>query len=54
MILTQRQAWLAAIEGLNLALLVDRQHDGMGRRIDIEPDNVAQFGSFESLNYRHR
>ena len=42
--LLQRQAWLGAIEGLNLALLVDRQHDGMGRRIDIEPDNVAQLG----------
>src|ERR1700730_8988701 len=26
------------------SLLVDRQHDGMGRRIDIEPDNVAQLG----------
>jgi hypothetical protein len=37
----QRQARLGAIEGLNLALLVDRQHDGVGR-VDIEPDNVAQ------------
>src|SRR5450631_669455 len=26
------------------SLLVDRQHDGVGRRIDIEPDNVAQLG----------
>jgi hypothetical protein len=26
--LLQRQAWLGAIEGLDLALLVDRQHDG--------------------------
>jgi hypothetical protein len=30
--LLQRQAWLGASEGLNLALLIDRQHDGMGRR----------------------
>src|SRR5882757_5732783 len=42
--LLQRQARLGAIKGLNLALLVDRQHDGVGRRIDIEPDNVAQLG----------
>src|SRR6202051_2137928 len=42
--LLQRQAWPGAIEGLDLALLVDRQHDGVGRRIDIEPDNVAQLG----------
>ena len=33
-----------AIEGLNLALLVDRQYDGVGWRIDIESDNVAQLG----------
>jgi hypothetical protein len=42
--LLQRQARLGAIEGLNLALLVDRQDDGMGRRVDIEPDDVAQLG----------
>lgn len=42
--LLQRQTRLGAIEGLNLALLVDRQHDGVGRRIDIQPDNVAQLG----------
>ena len=38
----QRQAWLGAIERLDLALLVDREHDGMRRRIDVEPDHVAQ------------
>ena len=38
------QAGLGAIEGLNLRLLVDRKHDRMGRRIDIEPDHVAQLG----------
>jgi hypothetical protein len=56
--LLQRQAWLGAIEGLNLALLVDRQHDGMGRRINIESDNVAQLGDevwiVRELELRHR
>ena len=36
------QAGLGAVERLDLALLVNRQHDGMGGRIDIEPDDVAQ------------
>jgi hypothetical protein len=40
--LFQRQARLGAIESLDLALLVERQHDGVGRRIEIEPDHVAQ------------
>ena len=40
--LLHRQAGLGAVERLDLALLVDRQHDGMGRRVDIEPDDVAQ------------
>lgn len=42
--LLQGKARLGAVESLDLALLVDRQHDGMRRRIDIEPDHVAQFG----------
>jgi hypothetical protein len=40
--LLQRQAGLGAVERLDLALLVDGQHDGVRRRIDIEPDDVAQ------------
>src|SRR5207342_1721661 len=40
--LLQRQARQGAIESLDLALLVERKHDGVGRRIDIEPDHVAQ------------
>lgn len=36
------QAGMGAVERLDLALLVDRQHDGMGRRVDIEADDVAQ------------
>ena len=57
--LLHRQAGLGAVERLDLALLVDRQHDGVGGRIDIEADDVAQLarrtsGSFESLNCRTR
>lgn len=40
--LFHRQAGLGAVERLDLALLVNRQHDGVGRRIDIEADDVAQ------------
>src|SRR3954463_5577963 len=40
--LLQRQAGLGPVEGLDLALLVDRQHHGMSRRVDVEPDNVTQ------------
>ena len=37
-----RQAGLGAVEGLDLRLLIDRKDDGMGGRVDIEPDNIAQ------------
>jgi hypothetical protein len=37
-------ARLGTIEGLNLALLVDRQDNGMGGRIDVEADDRVQFG----------
>lgn len=40
-----RQRGLRAGERLDLALLVDRKHDGRGGRIDVEPDDVTQFGS---------
>jgi len=51
-----RQSGLGAVEGLDLALFVNRQHHRMGRRIDprvrpvagpragSEPDDVGQFG----------
>jgi hypothetical protein len=39
-----RQSGLGAVEGLDLALLVDRQHHGMGRWIDIKPNDVGQLG----------
>src|SRR5271167_408709 len=37
-----RQAGLGAIEGLDLRLLIDREDDGMGERMDLEPDHIAQ------------
>ena len=37
-----RQAGLGAVERLDLRLFVDREDDGMGGRIDIKPDNIAQ------------
>src|SRR3954470_1693750 len=40
--LLQRQAGLGAIERLDLRLLVNRQHHGMGRRVNVEADDVAQ------------
>jgi hypothetical protein len=42
--LLHRQAGLGAVERLDLALLINRQHDGVVRRIDIKPDDVAQLG----------
>ena len=38
-----RQARLGAIKCLDLAFLIDRQHDGVGWRIDIETNNITQF-----------
>ena len=40
--LLQGQAGLSAIEGLDLRLLIDREDDGVGGGIDIEPDHVAR------------
>ena len=38
----ERQPGLTAVEGLDLALLIDRQHDRVGRRVHVQPDDVAQ------------
>ena len=50
------QARLGAVERLDLAFLVYGQDDGVGGRIDVKPNDIAQFatkfGSFESLNCR--
>ena len=37
-----RQSRLGAVEGLDLALLVDREDDGVGRRVDVEADHVLE------------
>jgi hypothetical protein len=37
-----RQAGLGAIQRLDLAFFIDRQYHGVGRRIDIEPDDIAE------------
>ena len=39
-----RQPRLGAVEGLDLALLVDREHDRVRRRVHVEADHVAQLG----------
>ena len=41
--LLERQAGLHSVERLDLAFFVDAEHDGVRRRINIEPDDVAQF-----------
>src|SRR5580700_1098108 len=38
--LLQRQSRLRAIERLDLALLVDREHQPLVRRVEIKPDDV--------------
>ena len=38
----EREARLGAIEGLDLALFVHREHHGVGRRVHVQADNVAQ------------
>jgi hypothetical protein len=42
--LLQRQSRLGAVQGLDLGLLVNRQNDGVGRRVDIEPRDAADLG----------
>src|SRR4030081_1282883 len=41
--LLQGKPRLGTIESLNLALFIDRQHNGVRGRIDIEADHIAQF-----------
>jgi transposase len=39
--LLHRQAWLRAIERLDLTLLIDAQHQCFVRRVQVEPDDIA-------------
>jgi len=38
----ERQAELGAVERWDLAFFIDRQHHGVGRRIDTEPDDISE------------
>ena len=42
--LLHRQPGLATVKRLNLALLIDRHDDGVVGRIDVEADDLVQFG----------
>ena len=40
----ERQTRLGAVQGLDLALLVDREHDRMARGRQVQPDDVRELG----------
>ena len=40
--LLHRQAGLGPVESLDLRLLINRQHHGMGRRVDIQADDIRE------------
>ena len=42
--LLDRQARLGAVERLDLRFLVDREHETVRRRVEVEPVHIAQFG----------
>src|SRR5258708_1323446 len=47
-----RQSRLGAIESLDLALLVDREDDGVGGRVDIETDHIPELvGELRIVRY---
>lgn len=50
----RQQSWLGAVQGLNLVLFVDAEHQRLLREIQIEPHHIREFsknrGSLESLN----
>ena len=39
-----RQTGLGPIQGLNLAFLIDREHQAVRRRLDVQADDVLEFG----------
>ena len=42
--LLHRQAGLGPVQRLDLGLFVDRQHEAVGRRVEIEPDDIPELG----------
>ena len=42
--LLHRQPRLGAVEGLDLALFIDRQHQGLVGRVEVEADNILDLG----------
>jgi hypothetical protein len=40
---SQRQQRLGAIQRLNLQLLIDTEHEGFVRGVQVQPDDVADF-----------
>jgi hypothetical protein len=51
--LLHRQTRLGTIKRLNLALLVNRQDNGVAGRIDIEANDLVQFGGKLGIVGRH-
>jgi hypothetical protein len=47
--LFERQLRLGPVERLNLAFLVEGQHDGVRGRIDIEPYNIVEFSGLVTV-----
>src|SRR5512133_969181 len=50
--LLHRQAGLRAVESLDLRLLVDREDDSMGRRVDVKADHIADLAGELRVIYR--
>jgi hypothetical protein len=50
--LLHRQPRLGAVKGLDLALLVEAEHDGVGRRIDIEADDILELAEASTMRAR--
>ena len=53
-----RQTGLGPVQGLDLAFLIDREHQAVGRRLDVQADDVLElggkFGIVERLKVRMR
>ena len=39
----EREAWLGAIQGLDLALLIKREDDSPLGRLQVQPDDIPEF-----------